>query len=180
MKLVVSQFLSLDGVAEAPHEWSMGYFNDEILKFKHDELWAADALLLGRVTYDAFAASWPERSGDDFAERMNGIKKITVSTTLRNPSWNNTSVISQDIVAEIAKLKQKPGGDLVVYGSTELLRTLMEHNLVDEYRLLVYPVVLGKGQRLFKDDVSAKLALKESKRYGEAALLTYEPAAEGK
>ena len=176
MKLAVTMFLSLDGVAESPHHWSMSYGTDDLWKFKQDELFASEALLLGRLTYDSFAEAWPNRSGDAFTDRMNSIRKIVVSTTLKDPEWNNTSVISSNVVSEITKLKQQPGADLVVHGSTALVKTLMDHNLVDEYRLLVYPVVLGKGERLFKDDESAKLKLKELKQYADVALMVYEPA----
>jgi len=176
MKLVVTQFVTLDGVTESPHEWSFPYSNEEIESFKNAELAATGALLLGRVTYDGFAAAWPGRAGDPFADKFNSLKKYAVSKTLRDPSWNNTSVISENVAGEIAKLKKQPGRDLVVHGSMTLVKALMENDLVDEYRLLIYPIVLGKGLRCFKDGASAKLKLKEEKRYGEVVLATYEPA----
>ena len=176
MKLVVTEFITLDGVTESPHEWSFPYWNDEISAFKNAELEATGAMLLGRVTYDGFAAAWPGRAGDPFADKFNALKKYAVSKTLTNPSWQNTSVLAENVVAEIEKLRKQPGGNLVVHGSMTLVKTLMENDLVDEYDLLIYPIVLGKGLRLFKDEVGAKLELKETQRYGEVVLATFEPA----
>lgn len=174
-KLVVTTFLSLDGVMENP-AWTFPYWNDEIARFKGEETEAADALLLGRVTYEGFAASWPERTGDG-AEFFNGVRKYVVSTTLDRADWNNSHLIKENVVEAIKALKAEEGQDILVYGSGELLITLMEHDLVDSYRLLVYPVVLGAGQRLFSEGSTATLKLTEARAMssGVTALL-YEPA----
>ena len=158
-KVVVTEFVSLDGVMEDPGGaekfkhggWTWPYWHDEIGKFKFDELVASDALLLGRVTYQAFAAAWPSRSDKEgFADRMNSLPKYVVSTTLEKVEWNNSKLIKENIDEEISRLKQQPGQDILVAGSGTLVRMLMQHDLVDEYRLLVYPVVLGSGKRLFE------------------------------
>jgi dihydrofolate reductase len=177
MKLVVTQFMTLDGVVESPQDWSFPYWSDETAKLKWEELLATDAHLLGRVTYEGFAAAWPERTDEQgFADRMNSLPKYVVSTTLKKAEWNNSHVISKNVVDEISKLKEQPGGDLLVAGSVTLLRTLMEHDFVDEYRLLTYPIVLGEGLRLFSDGITASLKLTESKPMGSGVvLLRYEP-----
>jgi dihydrofolate reductase len=150
-------------------------------KFKLDELFAADALLLGRVTYQGFAKAWPSITDDEgFADKMNSMRKYVVSTTLTDAeaTWNNTSVIRGDAVAEIARLKAQPGGDLLVAGSRQLAQTLVERGLVDEYRLMVFPIVLGSGKRLFQDvGTVARLALRDATTAGSGiVLLTYQPA----
>src|SRR5688572_19155356 len=141
-KLVVTEFMSLDGVMEEP-AWTFPYWNEEIANFKGEETSAGDALLLGRVTYQGFAAAWPE-SKDEGADYFNSVRKYVVSTTLDKAEWNNSTLIKDNIVEEITKLKQQDGKDIVVHGSGRLVQTLMAHDLVDSYRLLVYPVVLGK------------------------------------
>jgi dihydrofolate reductase len=177
-KLVVTEFLTLDGVMEAPHEWSFPYWNDEIGRIKQDEMFASDALLLGRVTYQGFAEAWPSRTDEaGFADRINSIPKYVVSSTLDKAEWNNSTVIKTNILDEIAKLKQQPGQDIYIHGSGTLVRTLMPHNLVDQYQLLVYPLVLGRGLRLFADESSAKLRLVETRSVGSGVvLLSYQPA----
>ncbi len=173
-KLVVTEFVSLDGVMEEPR-WTFPYWNDEIANFKGEETSAGDALLLGRVTYQGFAAAWPE-SKDAGADYFNSVRKYVVSTTLDKAEWNNSTLIKDNIVEEITKLKQQDGKDIVVHGSGTLVQTLMAHDLVDSYRLLVYPVVLGKGKRLFQEGTTATLKLVETQsfRSGVAALV-YEP-----
>lgn len=178
MKIIVTEFITLDGVVEAPNEWSFPYWTDETAKFKLKELRAADAQLLGRVTYEGFAAAWPTMSDEEgFADRMNSIPKYAVSTTLEKGEWNNTTIIRTNVAEEVAKLKAQPGGDVLVAGSMTLIRILMEHDLVDEYRLLVYPIVLGKGKRLFADGVAASLTLTESRLMGSTGvvLMCYAP-----
>lgn len=171
--IVVTEFLSLDGIMEEP-AWTVPYWNDDIAKFKGDEMLASDALLLGRVTYQGFAAAWPE-SKDEGAEEMNSIAKYVVSTTLDKAEWNNSHIIKGHIVEEITKLKQQEGQDILVYGSATLVQTLMQHDLVDRYRLLVYPVVLGKGKRLFKEGAAATLKLLESQLFSSGVVaLIYE------
>jgi dihydrofolate reductase len=157
--VVVSEFVSVDGVMDDPGGsedfkhggWAFNFDRgDEGGAFKLDELLDSDALLLGRVTYDEFAASWPSRSGG-FADKMNQMPKFVVSSTLKDVSWNNSTVIRGDIVGQVSKLKEQPGGNLLVCGSGTLVNLLAEHDLVDEYRLMVFPVVLGSGKRLFSD-----------------------------
>ncbi len=174
-KIVVAEFLSLDGVMEAP-AWTAPYWNDEIAKFKYDELFASDVLLLGRVTYQGFAAAWPSSDEGDFADRMNGLPKYVVSTTLKTVEWNNSHLINENVAEEVSRLKQQSGQDILVAGSATLVNTLMEHNLIDEYHLLVYPVVLGSGKRLFRDGSKATLKLVETKTFSSGvALLGYQP-----
>lgn len=173
-KLVVTEFLSLDGVMENP-AWTFPYWNDEIAKFKGEETDATDALLLGRVTYQGFAAAWPE-SKDEGADYFNSVRKYVVSTTLNSVEWNNSILIKDNIVEEIIRLKQQDGKDITVHGSATLVQTLIQHNLVDSYRLLVYPVILGKGKRLFQEGTTATLKLVESKTLsGGVAALIYAP-----
>lgn len=185
-RLVVSEFVTLDGVMQDPGGageferggWSMPYWHDEIGKVKLDELFASDALLLGRVTYEGFAAAWPSMTDEaGFADRMNGITKYVVSTTLKDPQWNNSRVIPGNVAEEVAALKRQAGQDILVGGSGQLIQTLIQNNLVDEYRLLVYPVVLGTGKRLFKEGADTKLKLVEAKGFPTGvALLRYELA----
>src|SRR5258706_8919765 len=173
-KLVVTEFLSLDGVMEEP-AWTFKYWNDETAKFKGEETSASDALLLGRVTYQGFAAAWPQ-SKDEGAEYFNGVRKYVVSTTLHKVEWNNSRLIKDNIVEEITKLKQQDGKDITVHGSATLVQTLIQNDLVDRYRLLVYPVVLGKGKRLFQEGTMTTLKLVEARSLSSGvAALIYEP-----
>ena len=186
-RLVVSQFVTVDGVMEDPggaegfdrggwaFQFDRGAEGD---KFKLDEVMASDALLLGRVTYEGFAAAWPSRTGA-FADKFNGMPKFVVSTTLEGAQWNNSTVIKGDVAEEVATLKQRPGGDILVNGSATLVRTLAEHGLVDEYRLMVFPVALGRGKRLFEDvSDSTALRLVDTKQVGSdgVLILIYQPA----
>jgi len=184
-KLIVSQFITLDGVIEDPGGsegferggWAFQFERGpEGDKFKLDELLASDVLLLGRVTYEGFAAAWPSRTGD-FAEKFNTMRKYVVSTTLDEPGWNNSTVIGANVAEEVAKLKDEPGGDILVNGSVQLVRTLLDHDLVDELRLMVFPVVLGAGKRLF-GDAAGPIAFRpvETKPAGSVAILTLERA----
>ena len=175
MKVVVTEFVSLDGVIEEPQNWSFPYWNDEIGKFKNDELLASDAQLLGRVTYEGFADAWPSRTGD-FADRFNSMPKYVVSTTLDKAEWQNSHLIKKNIPEEIARLKQQPGQDITVHGSPTLVQTLIQHNLVDQYNLLVYPVILGSGKRLFEEGSNTKLKLVETKPFNSGVVtLIYQP-----
>jgi dihydrofolate reductase len=172
--LIVTEFLSLDGVMEAP-AWTAPYWNDEIAQFKGQETSSNHALLLGRVTYQGFAAAWPE-SEDEGAPYFNSARKYVVSTTLDKADWNNSVVIKDNIIEEITRLKQQDGPDLVVHGSATLAQTLMQHDLVDRYRLLVYPVVVGKGKRLFQEGTTATLKLLEARALSSGVTaLIYEP-----
>jgi dihydrofolate reductase len=172
--IVVTEFLSLDGIMENP-AWTFPYWNDEIASFKGEESTATDALLLGRVTYQGFAAAWPE-SPDEGAVFFNNVRKYVVSTTLNSVEWNNSTLINANIVEAITNLKQQEGQDITVHGSATLVQTLMQHNLVDRYRLLVYPVVLGKGKRLFVEGTTATLKLVETRTFSSGVTaLIYEP-----
>jgi dihydrofolate reductase len=184
--LIVSEFITLDGVMEDPGGaeqferggWAFQFERGpEGDKFKLDELMSSAVLLLGRVTYEGFTSAWPSRTGE-FADKMNGMQKFVVSSTLQAPQWNNTRVIKQNIVEEVSQLKSIPGGDILVVGSGKLVNTLMQHKLIDEYRLMVYPVILGKGKRLFTQTSNLlTLKLVESKPVGKGILiLTYHPA----
>src|SRR6185369_2185977 len=140
MKIVVTEFMTLDGVVGEPQQWSFPYWSDETGAFKLEELRASDMQLLGRVTYEGFASAWPNMEKDPagFVDKMNSMPKVVVSTTLKKAEWENSTIIRKNVVEEVAKLKEKPGGDILVAGSVTLIRTLIEHDLVDEYHLLVY------------------------------------------
>ncbi|HTZ85145.1 MAG TPA: dihydrofolate reductase family protein [Solirubrobacteraceae bacterium] len=186
-RIIVSEFVSLDGVMEAPgggesyeHQgWTFevdrGADGDE---FKLKETVDSQALLLGRRTYEGFAAAWPSMEGE-FAEKFNGMPKYVVSSTLKDPSWNNTTVLGGELGEEVVALKQSLEGNIVVHGSAQLVQGLLERELIDELRLMVFPVVLGSGKRLFGESEEKRaLALTNSKAVGEGvAVLTYEPAA---
>jgi dihydrofolate reductase len=186
-RIVVTEFVSLDGVVEDPggaedfkyggwaFEFDRGEDGD---KFKLDETVDSEALLLGRVTYDGFAEAWPSRDGE-FADKFNSMPKYVISSTLENPDWTNTTVLNGDVAEEVAKLKQRIDGDIVVHGSARLVQTLLDDGLVDELRMMVFPVVLGAGKRLFGDTSDkTPLRLTYSKMVGDGvAILTYQPAA---
>jgi dihydrofolate reductase len=187
-KLVISQFVTVDGVIEDPggaerdrfdrggwaFRFDRGADGD---RFKLDEVMAAEVLLLGRTTYEGFAAAWPSMTDEvGFAEKMNSMPKYVVSSTLDNPIWNNTTQIRGDPIGEVTALKGRTTGDVLVNGSAQLARALIEHDLVDEYRLFVFPVVLGAGKRMFGDGSSPRpLRLLETKPAGECLIVTYEP-----
>ena len=187
-RIVVTEFVSLDGVMEDPggaENFKHGGWSFEIArgeegdKFKLDEAFSSEALLLGRVTYQGFAEAWPTREGE-FADKFNSMPKYVVSSTLDEPEWNNSTVLKGDVAQEVGKLRQEQDGDIVVHGSGRLVQTLVEHDLVDEFRLMVYPVVLGSGKRLFGETSDKKpLRLVDSKVVGDGvAILIYEPAGE--
>jgi len=189
-KVVVSEFITLDGVIEAPgggegfeHEgWSFRFNRGEDGdKFKFDELMAADAQLLGSVTYAGFARAWPSMEAGEFGVKMNAMPKYVVSRTLtaEQADWNNSTVIGQDLASEVAQLKQQLAGDILVAGSAKLVQSLAAHELVDEYRLMLFPIVLGSGKRLFADDAApATLRLLDCTPVGPdgVLILTYKPA----
>lgn len=151
-KLVMSEYVSLDGVFEEPGQWSFPFWSDEAAKFKFDELFAGDALLLGRLTYEGFAAAWPTMTDEaGFADRMNSIPKYVVTSTLRELTWNNSHRIEGNIAEAVSHLKQQPGMDILLAGSGQLVRELMRHDLIDEYRFMVHPIILGSGKRLFDE-----------------------------
>ncbi len=177
-KVHVAEYLSLEGVMEEP-AWTGQFWNDELAKFQYDQLFASDALLLGRVTYQGFAAAWPTMTDTgDFGERMNSLPKYVASRTLTETEWNAT-LIAGDVATAVATLKQQPGQDLLVYGSGDLVQTLLHHDLIDEYRLMVFPIILGKGKRLFKEGVdTTTLKLVDTKTTSMGVvILTYQPVA---
>ncbi len=181
-KLVVTEFITLDGVIEEPR-WSFDFDRgEEGERYKGDELVAADAQLLGRVTYEGFAKAWPTMPDTGwFGEKMNEMPKYVVSTTLsdEDASWNNSTVIRDDVPGQVRRIKDQVAGDILVAGSARLVRTLAEHDLVDEYRLMVYPVVLGAGKRLFAEGMPhTVLRLVDTKPVGPDGvfILTYQPA----
>jgi dihydrofolate reductase len=179
-RIVVTEFISLDGVIEAPgggedYKYAGWTFDidrgDEGNQFKLDETMNSAALLLGRRTYEGFAAAWPERDGE-FADKFNTMPKYVVSSTLRDPDWTNSTVLSGDLVDEITKLKNEQDGDVVVHGSAQLVQSLIENDLVDELRLMVFPVVLGTGKRLFGETTDKKrLKLSSSTVVGDDVAL---------
>ena len=185
-RIVVTEFVSLDGVFEAPgpagtdykyEGWTASYDNDEFMKFKSEELMASDAQLLGRITYEAFAIAWPKMNGYAFGKKFNSMKKYVVSKTLTKDksTWENSHIIKGDIAKEIAKLKEEKGKDIVVYGSGQLVNFLLELGLVDEIRLLVYPIVLGEGKKLFKGSYSKLKLIEETTFKTGLIALRYEP-----
>jgi dihydrofolate reductase len=185
-RIVVTEFVSLDGVTEDPggaEDFKHGGWSFEISrgdegdKFKLDETMASEALLLGRVTYEGFAKAWPTRDGE-FADKFNSMPKYVVSSTLKDPEWTNTTVLEGDLADEVTKLKEQHDGDVVVHGSMQLVEALLENDLVDELRLMVFPVVLGSGKRLFGETSDKKpLKLRDSQVVGDGvAILVYERA----
>jgi len=217
-KLVVTEFVSLDGVYQAPGGpeedtrggfkhggWSLQFWGEEAMQYKSNELSATDAILIGRVTYEIFAGAWPTMVDDDvvklikdgggdadslaaaagdgnaFADKMNSLPKYVVSRTLKKVEWSNSTLIKGDLAEEIGKLKRQPGGDIVVHGSGDLAQSLMAEGLVDEYRLMVFPTVLGSGFRLFGTaDETKHLRLVDTKPFKTGVVvLTYEPTREG-
>jgi dihydrofolate reductase len=185
-KLVVSEFVTVDGVMEDPGGgepferggWAFKFERGEGDRFKYDELMAAGALLLGRVTYEGFAQAWPKMTDTDFGKKMNAMPKYVVSSKLQSADWTNSTILSGDLAKEIGKLKQSVEGDLLLNGSARLAQSLTELGLVDEYRLMVFPIVLGAGKRLFGDtSAAAPLGLADVKQVGEGlTILTYVPA----
>ena len=188
-RIVVTEFVSLDGVMEDPggsENFKYGGWTFEISrgdegeKFKLDEAFGADALLLGRVTYEGFADAWPSRSGE-FADKFNTMPKYVVSTSMDDAEWSNSTVLEGDLAKAVADVKQKHDGDIMVHGSAQLAQTLLEQDLVDELRLMVFPVVLGSGKRLFGETSDKKpFRLVDSKAVGDGvAILIYQPERDG-
>ncbi|MFI6501899.1 dihydrofolate reductase family protein [Nonomuraea typhae] len=175
--LVAAQFISLDGVVEAPTEWHFPYFDEEMGAAVGKMSAAADTLLLGRVTYEEFASVWPHQSGE-MADAINGIRKFVASTTMTEPGWQNASVIDGDLVAAVKELKEQPGANINVTGSITLTQALLAAGLVDELRLLVHPIVVGAGRTLFPGGSNRiPLKLAKSVTFATGVLdLTYQPA----
>lgn len=182
-KVLAAEYLSLDGVTEDPGNagefehrgWTIPYWNDELAEYQSELLFASEALLLGRVTYEEFVASWPLRSGDPFTDRMNSLPKFVASRSLEEPLEWNATLLKGDAADEVAKLKQQPGQDLLIYGSGTLVNTLMRRNLIDVYRIMLYPLALGGGKRFFPGGVGkTTLTLSDTKTTGTGVVvLTY-------
>ena len=188
-RIVVTEFVSLDGVMEDPggsEDFKYGGWTFEISrgeegdKFKLDEALGADALLLGRVTYEGFADAWPSRTGE-FADKFNTMPKYVVSSTLDNPEWSNSTVLEGDLGEAVARVRERHDGDIVVHGSARLVQSLLDRDLVDELRLMLFPVVLGQGKRLFGETGDKKpMRLVESRMVVDGvAILIYRPAGDG-
>ena len=190
MKLVVTDFVTIDGVMEGPgmdehrdgkNAWALRVQDDESVEFNQTQIFEAEALLLGRTTYQIWAAFWPTRPPEeDLARKLNEMPKYVVSKTMKAVDWSNTTQISGDVASEVTKLKDQPGGDLLVYGSADLVDELLRHDLIDEYRLLFYPVILGSGKRLFREGIDTHhLRLVSLRTFASGVvLLTYEPEKE--
>ena len=178
MRVVATEYLSLDGVFEEPGRWSGPFFNDEAAQFKLRELQASDALLLGRKTYEGFAAAWPSMTDEaGFADKMNSMPKYVVSSTLDRVDWPGSRLVTGDVAEEVRKLQQEPGQDLLLSGSGQLFTAMKQANLIDLYRFMVHPIVLGKGKRLFAEGVDEKvLALTHTETFGSGIIiLEYAP-----
>ncbi|MET8051169.1 MULTISPECIES: dihydrofolate reductase family protein [unclassified Streptosporangium] len=180
-KIIASTYATLDGFIDNPHLWSMQYANAGSGEYALGLLFAADALLLGRATYDGMAQAWPSMSGNPYADRVNSIPKYVVSSTLEKAEWNNSTIIhGDDLVTEVAKLREQLGGNILIWGCGRLTDTLMEHGLLDEYRIWLYPVVRGQGERLFREGTEATLELTDTATFGSGVvILTYRPASAG-
>lgn len=178
-KIVAGLFVSLDGVMEAPGTWHFPYFNDEMGEAVQSQMAASDTMLLGRITYQEFAAFWPQQRGEEVpgADHMNNTPKVVVSTTLDTVEWQNSTLLKGNLAEELTKLKQQPGKEIAITGSGTLVRSLLRGDLLDELRLLVHPIVLGSGKRLFEDGGAQKpLKLVDSRTFSTGVLsLTYQP-----
>jgi dihydrofolate reductase len=178
-KIVAGLFISLDGVVEAPHLWHFPYFNEEMGADVSSQIAEADTMLLGRRTYEEFASYWPQQSSDvPLADHMNSTPKVVVSTTLQSVDWQNSRLISGNVAEELRRLKEGPGKNIAITGSGTLVRSLLRDGLLDELRLLVHPIVVGSGKRLFEQGSGqVPLKLVESKTFSTGVLsLTYAPA----
>ena len=176
-KVIVSTMTTLNAIMENPQNWSFDYVNDEFMKYAADQLFASDTLIMGRVTYEGFAAAWSSRAGADaFADRMNSLPKVVASRTLKAPLTWNATLLQGDVAAEVAKLKQQPGQDILQYGCGELTHTLIQHGLVDELRFLIYPVAVGTGGRVFESIARINMKLLEVKSFSTGVLVAhYQP-----
>ncbi|WP_040678698.1 dihydrofolate reductase family protein [Nitratireductor pacificus] len=184
-KIIVTQYMSLDGVIEDPvgmEDSGLGDWTGPFTRgpegdaFKHEELMSAQAMIYGRKTYDGFAAVWPTVDDEaGYARRMNSLPKYLASTTIGKPEWNNTSLLSGDLADATRDLKEKQDGDILIFGSASVVHALMPHGLIDEFRLMVYPTVLGRGIRLFPDGTATMLGLAECRTFNDGiVLLRYE------
>ena len=179
-RVIAYEYLTLDGVMEAPEKWQFPYLSNDVAELIKAQMLQADAVLLGRTTYEIFADSWSSRINNEFgvADKLNSMPKYVVSRTLQKAEWHNSTVIKGDVPKEVARLKEQPGGIIAIIGSGKLVGALMQHALIDEYRLMIHPVILGSGQRLFPDGSHAALRLIETRTLSSGVvLLRYEPAA---
>lgn len=172
-KVIVYEYMTLDGVVEAPEKWQFPYLSDDVAEIIQSQILDADAILLGRVTYEIFAASWPMRTNNEFgvADKLNSVPKFVVSSTLDRVEWNNSKLIKGNVLEEITKLKQLPSGNMAIIGSASLIRSLMKYELIDEYRLMVHPVVLGCGKRLFPEGINLALRLVDTNAFSSGVVL---------
>ena len=173
-KIIVNEFMTLDGVIEAPEKWQFPYMSDDVSEEIKAEVHNAEASLLGRKTYEIFAASWPLRTNNEFgiADKLNSERKFVVSSTLEKVEWNNSTLIKGNVEEEVRKLKQQPGGDIRVVGSAALVQSLMKADLIDEFQLMIHPVVVGRGKRLFNDVIGiSNLKLVEAKTFSTGVVL---------
>jgi dihydrofolate reductase len=182
-KIIAAEFMSLDGVMESPDRWHFPYWNDEMGAEIGAAMAQSDAMLMGRVLYEEWAAYWPEQDPEEnpVAAQMNSIQKYVVSTTLEEPlQWSNSTLIKENVAEEIQKLKNQPGRDIVISGSAALVRSLLDYGLLDELKLMIHPVVVGSGKRLFEGEAETKpLELVDSKTFSTGVLyLTYRPLVE--
>jgi dihydrofolate reductase len=176
-KIIVSSQVSMDMAVDNPQNFVFDYVNDEFFTYAREQLFESDALIMGRITYEAFAEAWSSRAGaDEFADRMNSLPKYVASRTLKEPLTWNANLIKGDVVKEVAKLKEQGGKNILQYGSGELTRTLLEHGLIDEFRLMVFPVAMGTGQRPFENIQKAPMKLLETKTFNTGVvILHYQP-----
>src|ERR671916_505991 len=182
-KVIASEFVSLDGVMESPEQWHFPYFNDEMGEAIGEAMAQADAMLMGRVLYEEWAAYWPQQDPEEnpIAATMNGRQKYVVSTTLEEPlEWSNSTLIKENVAGEIEKLKNQPGKDIVISGSATLVRSLLRYGLLDELKLMVHPILVGGSKRLFEEEAETKpLELVDSKTFSTGVIyLTYRPVSE--
>ena len=177
-KIVAGLFISLDGVVEAPETWHFPYFNDEMGQIVADQIAASDTMLLGRRTYEEFAAFWPKQADDDpLAPEINGVQKLVASTTLDSVDWQNSELIGGDVADDLRRRKDEPGTDISITGSPTLVRSLLAAGVLDELRLLVHPIVVGHGKRLFGDGATVPLRLASSRTLETGVqYLVYVPA----
>ncbi len=179
-KLIAYEYLTLDGVMESPEKWQFPYFSDDFTEFNKAQILSFDASLLGRVTYEIFASYWPLQTNNEFrlADKINSAPKFVVSSTLEKAEWNNSTLIKENAMEEISRLKQQDGGDIGIIGSAALVQSLMQTDLIDEYRLLIHPIIVGSGKRLFKEGTeSTSLKLIETKVFDlGVVVLVYKPA----
>lgn len=176
-KIKVSMYMALDGVVENPM-WTFPYWNDEIAEMQKNALFSSDALLLGRVTYEAFAEAWPGREDEmGFAQRINAMRKYVVSTTMTEGNWGETTIIREDVTGEIRKLKEKPGDDIIVYGGVSMVDTLLKDDLADEINVITYPILIGGGDKFFRPrETPYKLKLIEARPFPSGVVsLRYAP-----